>query len=88
MKPLPASIRKVVEGHPAFDEGWTEQDSFNRDGSWSHWIYLVPGWFNPAHGEGCHIIHEGTARECVEQFKRIKPCVCDDCQSGGLAGSR
>lgn len=87
-KQLPKALRDWAEKNPdKFEEGWTEQDGFTRDGSWSHWIYLKPGWINTAHE--VHLVHEGTVRECLEVLRdSIEPCECDDCKANGLAAWR
>lgn len=81
-KALPASLQKLVAKYPdRFDEGWTEQDSFERNGSWTHWVYLKRGWHNAVIDPwpGVHIIHEPTVKEVRRQFLGAKPCTCESC---------
>ena len=80
MKALPKTLKKLIADHPdQFSEGWTEQDSFGRDGGWSHWLYLKPGWINTA--TETHLIHEPTVREVLSMYRAVKPCDCEDCQA-------
>jgi hypothetical protein len=77
-KPLPVSLQKLVRENPdKLMEGHTEQDSFVRDGSWSHWIYFKPGWINTY--TETHCIHEPTVKDCLQHFKGIKRCECESC---------
>lgn len=79
MKPLPKTLLRAIARQPErFDEGWSEQDGFgNHRDSWAHWVYLAPGWCN--HDHGMHIIHECSVRECIDQYRRVKPCDCEEC---------
>jgi len=80
---LPKTLQKLVAANPdKIEAGWSEQDDFNGSGTWSHWIYLNPGWKNAWLDPlgALHIIHEPTVKEVLEQFRGIAPCDCDECR--------
>jgi hypothetical protein len=77
-RPLPKTLRNLVAKAPErFDEGHTEQDDWAGLGTWSHWLYLRPGWCFPE--PGSHIIHEHTIAEVKQAWKLVARCDCDDC---------
>lgn len=77
-KTLPKSlVTLLAKNRDKFEEGHTEQDDFNGAGTWSHWLYLKPGWCYPE--PGAHIIHESTVREVKAALKSVRPCACADC---------
>ena len=43
-----------------------------------YWCYLNRGW----HGDdyGCHVIHEDTQREVLNQIKWAEHCDCNYCK--------
>lgn len=57
---------KVVENSPVSYEG--------EDGIW---LYLRNGW----QLDGAHCVHEWTVRDLLREFKRVRPCACNECQS-------
>lgn len=82
-RPLPKSLREFLAAHPGkFHEGWTEKDYSGGEASpWTHWVFLQPGWRNAVLDPVApvHIIHEGTIKEVLRQFRGAKPCRCEEC---------
>ncbi len=57
-----------------------EDDRGNQNG-W--WVHLADGWKNSNDPVGvCHIIHEDTLAECVQELRFALPCSCADCVAG------
>ena len=48
------------------------------NGEWSYWIYT-----KGLHYFGLHAIHEHTAKEVMEMFKRMEKCEDPNCESEG-----
>lgn len=83
-RPLPKRLRHAcaVTYADRVHEGWTEQDDWNGFGTWSHWVYLKPGWRN-AWVDPCaalHAIHEPEVKEVLLQLRKAEPCDCEECQ--------
>ncbi len=52
-------------------------ECFPRQGD-GYWIYLKPGYI--CESLECHFVHEWTVKDCLEAFKSVKPCHCNDCK--------
>jgi hypothetical protein len=60
--------------HPAVD-----MVSDERDCNSGIWIYFKPGWIN--YMTETHCIHEETVRECIDYWKYVVSCDCEDCKN-------
>jgi len=84
MKPLPRSLQQAIAKKYAdkVDEGWSEDDGFNENGGWAHWVYLKPGWCNYLGDPwgGLHTIHECTVKDVLAYLKEVRPCDCGQCK--------
>lgn len=75
---LPKQVQKWVDKHPDMVESiHVELDEFMPEkGPYSIWCYLKAGYIC----EEVHQIHEATAKDFMEQTKKIKVCRCEDCE--------
>jgi hypothetical protein len=71
--PTPKTLTNLLKSHAdRVDEISDERG--NGDG---YWIYLKPGWINPL--LGAHLVHEYTVKDCMEHFKTVCKCDCEQC---------
>ena len=60
-----------AENPDKIDSYWIE-DNDGRD----YWIKLKSGWITC---DEVHTIHEYTVKACVDKFKTLRKCVCEEC---------
>lgn len=70
-------LNRLMESKPnTIDEILDETDDDN-----GYWIYLKRGWATNLE-YGRHSIHEDTVKGCLDVFKSVIECECEDCISG------
>lgn len=80
--PIAKTVRAACDrlGDSKIESVHTERDGWDEHANAvSYWVYLQPGWINPA--LDTHLYHESRL-DLLDQLKRFppEPCACEQCR--------